>query len=493
MTAPPSGIPDPARLIAMIEGPGGLKEASAAHASELPPGGRVPDGHYDELVAAVKAEQDDADRVTRAASPQPPGGVPAPPPVIYLSRKPSVTQFMSAIHDCIESEFRGESLQGLFHARSVHQIEAELEHLADDLRSRFRRFGPCDVRFIEPKLAEMLANFTGKHRFGTDPVDAPLGADAVVIIVGDWATGLPQALNVAARIGEFVGGLAAGTECHVIHLGDTYYSGYSAECRHRFLANWPVKQPSVARSWTLAGNHDMYTGGYGYFDVLLQDERFAAQQGCSYFALSNEHWQILGVDSSYSNPDRADLEAPQPQWLAGRIDDAGIRQTILLSHHQPYSAFDSVDQTLANTVAGALAQRPIAAWLWGHEHRCVVYRAEVETQSASYKANAAYTATIGHGGVPQLMPEDDRHVDTDAIAWQLADCYQVGKDRWSLGGFAALTFTGRTATIQYYDEYGKAARTGPALIYPEGEADLDRALAAADERPIRPPDTLGGS
>ena len=32
-------------------------------------------------------------------------------------------------------------------------------------------------------------------------------------------------------------------------------------------------------SWALNGNHDMYSGGWGYFDHLLADERFSRQRG----------------------------------------------------------------------------------------------------------------------------------------------------------------------------------------------------------------------
>ena len=93
----------------------------------------------------------------------------------------------------------------------------------------------------------------------------------------------------------------------------------------------------------------------GTVDVLLGDRRFASQAACSYFALANDHWQLLGLDSSYSDPDKPDLEAPQSEWLAQRVA-GGVpeRGTILLSHHQPFSGFEDVDPRLANTVTAAL-------------------------------------------------------------------------------------------------------------------------------------------
>ena len=235
----------------------------------------------------------------------------------------------------------------------------------------------------------------------------------------------------------------------------------------------------------------MYSGGHGYFKVLLADRRFRAQQGCSYFSLANDHWQILGLDSSYKDPDRPDLQDPQREWLADQIANAGDRQTILLTHHQPYSAYEAVDGTLANTVVGVLGDTRVRAWIWGHEHRCAVYKPRVDARTDKYASNADYTAIIGHGGVPQLLSTLPGAIDRDALAWEFTDYFEAGDDHWGLGGYAVLMLSGPKVEIQYYDEYGKAARSGPPRGYPEGEAGLDAALAAADDRPVRPPDVLG--
>jgi 3',5'-cyclic AMP phosphodiesterase CpdA len=301
-----------------------------------------------------------------------------------------------------------------------------------------------------------------------------------VIVVGDWATALPKARNTARRIRDFIATVELGTDCHVIHLGDTYYSGLEDECRRRFLDLWPVDSRSPVHSWTPSGNHDMYSGGYGYFDVLLGDRRFASQAGCSYFALANDHWQLLGLDSSYSDPDKPDLEAPQSEWLAQRVA-GGVQErgTILMSHHQPFSGFENVDPRLANTVKSALDGRRVEGWLWGHEHRCAVYDRE------AFDSPADYTAIIGHGGVPQLLTAQD---SPQAVAWELADYYQVGDDHWGLGGFAVLQFDGPELTVQYVDEYGKDARTGPPLAYPAVSEESSN--VPPDPRPVRAPDVI---
>ena len=57
------------------------------------------------------------------------------------------------------------------------------------------------------------------------------------------------------------------------------------------------KKPVNVFSWTVPGNHDMYTGGHGFYHMLNKDNRFIGQNGCSYFLLENDYWQIFGLDT----------------------------------------------------------------------------------------------------------------------------------------------------------------------------------------------------
>jgi len=473
---------DPDQLEAKLDD---LKAARDDHQDELralTPAQRLPVGYLDGLSAAIEEEkgEDDPPRVIRAGAAS--KGVPAlaPPRVVYLSRKPTVSQFQSIITFCIESEIDG-AVTELSH---LDHLWRDARHWIAELRDRFGSFGPCDIRWIEPKLAEIAAGFEGKHPFNRSPPEVRLGDTATVIVVGDWATALPKARNTAQRIRDFLATVEPGTDCHVIHLGDTYYSGLEDECRRRFLDLWPVEPGSPVHSWTLSGNHDMYSGGYGYFDVLLGDRRFASQAGCSYFALANNHWQLLGLDSSYSDPDKPDLEAPQSEWLAERVAGAvSDRGTILMSHHQPFSGFENVNPRLANTIKAALGGRRVEGWLWGHEHRCAVYDRAATRQA--FDSPADYTAIVGHGGVPQLVSAED---SPQAVAWELADYYQVADDHWGLGGFAVLRFDGPELTVQYVDEYGKDARTGPPLAYPAVSEESTN--VPPDPRPVRAPDVI---
>jgi hypothetical protein len=480
---------DPEQLLQKLERIKRDREARSEDLARLPRGQRLPPDHFQEVGEEIRGEADDPLRVARASGPPGGTGPPAPPPVIYLSRKPTVSQFMSVISDCVEQELASPPRERALQLGHLDTLWRDIERWTEDLRSRFRRFGPCDIRYLEPKLAQLFAG--RPHAFSTHPPDVRLGENAKVFVVGDWATGLPQARNVAARIHEQLLKAPASTDCHVIHLGDTYYSGLEDECRRRFLDLWPVSPSSSARSWTLNGNHDMYAGGHGYFDVLLADPRFALQSGCSYFALTNDHWQILGLDSAYKDPDLADLMEPQSEWISEHLDRAAGRGTILLSHHQPFSAYEQVQTPLAATVAQAVgSERKVEAWLWGHEHRCTVYEPDIVTDE-KYGDTANYTAIVGHGGVPRLVsPQTRAGVNQDAIKWEFADYYEVGDDKWGLGGFAVLTFQASKLEIQYYDEYGKERRSNAALGYRTESADVHHVMASADDRLPCPPDVI---
>ena len=139
----------------------------------------------------------------------------------------------------------------------------------------------------------------------------------------------------------------------------------------------------------------MYTGGHAYFDHLLTEERFAPfHQGSSWFSLENEHWQLLGLDSAWDDHDRV-----------GRAADVGPVQ----GHRRPAGPQDDPDQPppalqrvrwsgsekLEKPLrAGGVAETGrIDAWLWGDEHRCVVYEPQARVRHARLSATAGSPCT----------------------------------------------------------------------------------------------------
>jgi Calcineurin-like phosphoesterase len=386
-----------------------------------------------------------------------------PPPVVFIASHAKTSAFQSVVQDCVGP------LEGPEEGR-----RHPLRHWADELKDIFRQFGPCDPRWVEVRLRQLLTHDV--HSFVPPPADPVAMADtSEVVLVGDWATALPQALNVSRAIR---GRLQTGPpmERHVVHLGDTYYSGLREEYDHRFLPHWPVDVGSPVSSWSLNGNHDMYTGGHGYFETLLKDARFGRQQGSSNFVLRNGYWQLVALDSAYQAPDDPSLSDEQQSWLARAVNGGSRpapRQTVLLSHHQAFSAYgdSAVSGKLAADVTRALGGTRVAAWFWGHEHRGTVYAADIT--APSYNRVAGYTATVGHGGVPQLVSLDGRPETTvdeallsaDQGGWQFDGRYTMDEDTWLLGGYAVLSFDHERLEVSHFDESG-ALRHGPTWVPP---------------------------
>jgi hypothetical protein len=125
----------------------------------------------------------------------------------------------------------------------------------------------------------------------------------------------------------------------LLHLGDIYYSGTRKETKERFLDTWPLSAGKVSRA--LNGNHEMYSGGFAYFDDILP----AFSQSSSYFALQNTNWLLVGLDTAYT--DHA-LDTEQILWLTSIVRGAGRRKLILFSHHQPFSRLDMLGRCIGN-------------------------------------------------------------------------------------------------------------------------------------------------
>jgi hypothetical protein len=318
-----------------------------------------------------------------------------------------------------------------------------------DGRRVFDKFSITDIRWVRAKVAEGIRCFRGKRAFNehSAPVcDMP--ERARLLLVGDWATGLPRARKVAARMrGVLDEGQAGGLVQHVIHLGDVYYSGWEHEFRRRFLPHWPVApgEAIAIGSWCVNANHDMYSGGHGYYDVLLADARFHRQHQSSFFSLVNAHWKVLGLDTAW---DEGQLRAPQPQWLDDEMRGER-RRVILLSHHPRFSAYGGCSEPLRTVTRPFLERQPVTAWFWGHEHRCVLYHPFENVEAGR---------CVGHGGVPVYMWRREGDPYPPPAAYEYREYIRKGLERWALLGFAVLDFDGPSLEVRYIDENGREHR-----------------------------------
>jgi len=224
--------------------------------------------------------------------------------------------------------------------------------------------------------AKKLKNHPQLHPRVTKPTAIP--DNARVFVTSDFGTGLYGAPIIAATVA------AANPRFDLLlHLGDIYYSGQEEEVENRFLNLWPTESGAISRN--LNGNHDMYSGGFGYFDVCLP----AFGQKASYFALQNKRWLLVCLDTAYKDND---LGKKQLAWLEETLKNAGERKLILFSHHPLFSNFKEQGEKLVMKLHDVLQSHQVAAWYWGHEHHCVIYK-----RHPIYKF---YGRCLGHGGMP---------------------------------------------------------------------------------------------
>jgi hypothetical protein len=236
---------------------------------------------------------------------------------------------------------------------------------------------------------------------------------------------------------------------------------------------WPVTAEQAEQgvtSWSLNGNHDMYGGGWGYFGTLLMDRRFANQRSpdgkpTSWFRIRTPTWDLAGLDTSWdeevlSKGLRGVLADPQGarvrDWAADLSDG---RRLMLLSHHQFVSSYDlgDIGQVLPHKLGPVLQDNLVAAWIWGHEHRCMGFEA------AQGLAGVGYMRCIGHGGVP--IPATSHQKIPPPGVWQIpeaGDADGIFEDHdatWNRFGFAVMDFDGPSLSMRYIDDQGHTKRT----------------------------------
>jgi len=273
--------------------------------------------------------------------------------------------------------------------------------------------------------------------------------------VGDWGTGEDVAINLLKQVAALKPDL-------LLHLGDVYYAGTENEVKVNFLdicrsvlGNIPI--------YTLCGNHDMYSGGKGYYSLLDQ-----IGQTSSYFCLQNNDWMFLAMDTGFNDRNPFNVTTnmtnlvsqdgwSEASWHLNQIKNAGDRKLVLLSHHQLFSPFGSVgsvdDTPYAYNpnlydVFGTILPK-VEWWFWGHEHtlgvfepymglkrgRCVGASAVPVFQDQQSYAPATGLKTLG---------------DIDMPTWDPSRVLNASKDMYN-NCFAMMTLNGASATVEYYE------------------------------------------
>ena len=305
------------------------------------------------------------------------------------------------------------------------------------------QFDNLDTGWLEWATEKLKLAFKGKHPFirheELTDFRYAMNNQVTVALLADWGGGNDHAQAVANEVRKRNPDI-------VIHLGDVYYAGVESEVRDRFLKFWPGAHER-GRSFALNSNHEMYSGGYAYFDITLKEFK----QDASYFCLENDNWRLIGLDTGYVEHD---LTQDQIEWLGALLNDGSNKTNILLSHHQLYSGYEALpsevegEKRLFEWLKGFLQAGQIPHWFWGHEHLCVVYQ----------KYQGVKGRCIGHGCFPYSIPSAKPPLAGPQVEW-VARQSDPKRPKRGIHGFALLTLNGGNMSVSYIDEAGNEDHT----------------------------------
>lgn len=276
-------------------------------------------------------------------------------------------------------------------AASQNKLEQFLMHGIEFVLEIF------DVRFSDADFLEYALSFftwiesiVPADRPAASNTPEPIANKYDVALIGDFGTGLYGAKPCADSIANDPRGYDL-----LFHLGDVYYSGLKEEVQSRFLD--VLQNVNVPTRRALNGNHEMYTGGHGYFGTLLP----AFHQTTSYFAMQNDYWLLIGLDTAYKQAfggKEGVIDDPQIQWLKPIFDQAGDRKVVLFTHHEPFTLLDNNNGgNLISALCDFLKTGKVVAWYWGHEHRCVRHDAHSKYQFQG--------RCVGHAAFPEMRKD----------------------------------------------------------------------------------------
>lgn len=298
--------------------------------------------------------------------------------------------------------------------------------------------------------------------FRNSPAIIELPSTTSITLLGDWGGNNPAAREVASNVG--------GND-FVIHLGDVYYAGTNEEGvlerdyqQENFLTPWPGKS---GQSFALNSNHDMYAHGTGYFNTTLAAGTFQSQDRCSYFALSNGSFRIVGLDTAYFDRDASaagymigTLGPPGPGSQVQFLNDqaqaaAATKQTlIVLTHHNGLSYDGRVATPLWDEVADQVkslsGDRVI--WYWGHEHMGVVY-----TDRTTASAVTISPRCCGHSCIPWGVATG---LNTPGVTWYEKTVLGRGTNYFVANGFATLAIDDSSISETFYRQDGSQSWRG---------------------------------
>ncbi len=332
----------------------------------------------------------------------------------------------------------------------------------------------------------------GNINFGV--IDYELPNDATVLIIGDWGTGMNDAVTLLQTA------IATHNPTAILHLGDIYYSGTLTECQNNVTTTLKqifnnLKIPRIP-VFMIPGNHEYYSGGQGFYTTIagLNPGLNGCQQQASYFCLrtQDQTWQFLAMDTGVNDHD-ANMDAlgtvglspfatgpglvpTEVSWHANKLQTfAG--NTILLSHHQVFSANAAINGWATSYPAylnSGLFETflpyfgKISAWIWGHEHNFAYF------QDGLFGLNKG--RLLGNSAYEELTSSDPYDVNYPAVPYA-PDMTEVSQTPYSSGAgtyynhsYAVVQFARSNPsdpiTISYYQFPSWGTSTPPSNLPP---------------------------
>jgi len=294
--------------------------------------------------------------------------------------------------------------------------------------------------------------------------------EVTIALAGDWGTGTQEAQTIADLMCNNKTGVDKPD--FTIHLGDVYYVGDDREIAENCFGQssggfqgvcWPHGRRG---SFSLNGNHEMYANGKPYFTKFLPSLGMSGSGGqvASFFSLETDHWRVLAIDTGYNCVGipilsqipginqipfiggDCHLEKRLLDWLRNVVKPReNPKATLLLSHHEYFTAFSDHDYTKPAKQLVEFFQGQELVWIWGHEHRLAIYD--------KFRKDGGITVfgrCVGHSGMPVDLgapnPGKAPLRYYDPRSHNLDDGTPVGEN-----GYANITIRQAELTVEYRD------------------------------------------
>jgi hypothetical protein len=321
----------------------------------------------------------------------------------------------------------------------------------------------------------LIYMFSGKRDFpgykqahaGIFPV---LSEKCSIGLLSDWASFTSESILAGEELKK--------KNCDItIHMGDIYYVGSRKDVLLNFgdQGAWPWGKLG---SFAIPGNHEYFSNADGFFEELLprmgirEGEKEWVQES-GFFCLENKYWRIIGLDTGYHSVKDSFVKLTLGQdarlddviidWLKSKVqplaphDNRGI---ILLTHHQPKSAFEGNYDQIVQQLNPIFGDTRAFIWFWGHEHRLAFYG--VDAQKDVLKA---FGRCIGHGGMPVELgnqveldePVADRAVQQSLVFYDQRvnsnhrELKSLSNEMVGYNGYATIDLNHDQAIIRHYD------------------------------------------